>query len=196
MKPVYSKENFFQVKTMLSAWAILHKACATVMRCEEVMFSKVGITPQQYAVLAVFKGSKSPVTPTEVARQLDRRTNSITLIVDRMEKAGLIKRVRNLQDRRTIQLVMTKKGLEAFDRATKPGTDFVKEILSCLTEKELKIFINFLERIRQKAIDSPCGPWDGLRWNCVYAQTLWQQFLLSCKAIRFHPYRECRGFRR
>ncbi len=115
------------------------------------MFAKVGITTQQHAVLIAIKYINDPVTPTDVANWLDRNTNAITLIVDRMEKYGLVKRVRNLRDRRSLRLVMTRKGGKLLKQATVPAWELVQELLSCLSEEELKTFNRIMGKVREKA---------------------------------------------
>ena len=81
----------------LKAWILLRQTYIAVSKCEEAAFAKVGITLQQYKVLMAIKYINDPVMPTDVARWLDRNSNSITLIIDRMEKDGLVERVRNLR---------------------------------------------------------------------------------------------------
>jgi DNA-binding MarR family transcriptional regulator len=56
-----------------------------------------GLTMEQYLVLATVKYHDAPIRITDIARWLERSTNSITMIVDRMVKAGLLRRVRDRQ---------------------------------------------------------------------------------------------------
>ncbi len=138
---------------ILGAWALYRQTYNSITRCEEALFAKLGLTPQQYMVLLAIKYIHGPVTPTDVANWLDRNTNSITLIVDRMEKDGLVTRVRDLPDRRALRLVITPKGKEAFDRATGPGWELIQEIMSCFSEEELKTFIRLLGKMRGKTFE-------------------------------------------
>ena len=123
------------------------------VKCEEAALAKVGITLQQYKVLMAIKYINDPVTPTDVARWLDRNSNSITLIIDRMEKDGLVERVRNLRDRRALRLVITLKGPEIFDQATKPGWELMKKLMFCFSEEELRTFDHLMEKLREKAFE-------------------------------------------
>ena len=135
------------------AWVLCHQTYNLVSKCEVAIFAKVGITPQQYGVLLALKSIEGPATPTDVARRTDRKTNSITTIVDRLERDGLVKRVRDLHDRRSIRLAMTSKGEEFLEQATGPGWELIQKMMSCLSEKELRMFIEMLERIREKAFN-------------------------------------------
>jgi DNA-binding MarR family transcriptional regulator len=71
------------------------------------MFSKVGPTPQKYMVLMAIRLIEDAATVSDVAQWLDSNTNSISLIVDRMKKGGLITMSMNLGDRRTVRLSLT-----------------------------------------------------------------------------------------
>jgi len=142
-------------------WRLLRQTYILVSKCEEAILAKEGITLQQYKVLMAIKYINGPVTPTDVARWLDRNTNSITLIIDRMESGGLVKRVRNLRDRRALRLVVTRKGQAIFDQATKPGWELMKRLMSCFSEEELQTFAQLMEKLREKASEELAPPLPG-----------------------------------
>ena len=138
---------------LFMAWMLIHQTYNMVSKCEDLVFSKAGLTTQQHAVLIAIKYISTPATPTEIARWVDRNVNSITLIADRMEKDGLVKRARDLKDRRTLRLVMTEKGEEALARSTVAGWDLIQEVLAVLSEDEMRTLVSLLDRVRQKAFD-------------------------------------------
>ena len=145
--------SFTMRHPVLRAWALYHQTYNLLYRCEEVMFSKVGLTPQKYMVLMAIRLIEDPVTISDIAQWLDRNTNSISLIIDRMKKDGLVIRSRNIGDRRTVRLSLTQKGKEKLDQANVPGWDLVQELMSPLSEKELNTFAGLLELIRKKAFE-------------------------------------------
>ncbi len=138
---------------MLMAWHLLHQTHNSISKCEDEAFSKHGITTEQYSVLMAIKHIQPPVTPTQVGRWLDRNTNTISLIVERMVKAGLVRRIRDLRDRRSVRLVLTDDGKEIFDRATVTGLALVQEILSVLSEEQMRTLTTLLQMVREKAVD-------------------------------------------
>ncbi len=107
--------------SLLKVWLLLYQAYNSIGKCEDRVFSKHGITTEQHNVLMAIKHIDGPVTPTEVGRWLGQGTNSVTMIVHRMVKAGLVKRIRDLHDRRSVRLVITSRGKEILDRATVAG---------------------------------------------------------------------------
>jgi DNA-binding MarR family transcriptional regulator len=137
----------------LSTWLLLHQTHNLVVKVEDAVFAKMGISNQKHAVLMAMKYIEGPVTPSDIAHWLDRNTNTITTLVDRMEKSGLVRRQRDLRDRRSVRLVMTRKGKETLKAATRIGWEVVQEVLEELSEDELRALSTLLETVRSKAFD-------------------------------------------
>lgn len=141
----------------IDGWILLHQTYNLVLKCEEAQFAKVGVTPQQYWVLQAvnylgqYRGG--PVTQKDVANLLDRNANSITLIIDRMERAGLVQRRRDLPDRRAIRLIVTEEGQKAIETATGPAWELIRQIGSSLSQDELAISNEIMKKIRAAAMD-------------------------------------------
>jgi DNA-binding MarR family transcriptional regulator len=133
-------------------WIILDQTYVAVSKCQEAVFAKGGLTLQQYRVLMTIYFAKRPLTQTDVAHYLDRNTNSISLIIDRMEKIDLVKRVRDSKDRRALRLVITAKGKDLFKRATTHGLGLLEAMTSCCSEEEMQTVINLLERFKERAL--------------------------------------------
>jgi len=141
----------------LDGWILLHQTYNLIVKCEETEFVKSDITPQQYWVLQAInylgQYHNAPVTQKDVAQLLDRNANSITLIIDRMEKAGLVQRKRDLPDRRAIRLIITPAGNEAVERAQKPAWELIQRVLEPLSEEDMKVCSDLLKRIRATALE-------------------------------------------
>jgi len=135
----------------LNAWLLLHQTYNLILKCEDHVFNKYEISTEQHAVLMAIKYIKSPVTPTAVARWLDRNPNSISLIVDRMSRAGLVRGVRDLRDRRAVRLVMTGKGKAIFDQATVAGWRLIQDILKSMEDEDIHTLIRLLQVVREKS---------------------------------------------
>jgi hypothetical protein len=74
---------------MLRSWILFQQTTHSIARCEDNLFRKMGMTYQQFVVIMTIKYAPSPVTQTDVYESLDRNDNTISLNIDRMEKAGL-----------------------------------------------------------------------------------------------------------
>ena len=132
-------------------WVLCHQTHNLATKCEEKALTAAGLTPQQFGVMIAIKNIKPPVTPTEVAKWLDRSTNSVSMIVDRMERDGLVRRRRDVRDRRSLRLVITKKGEEPFKQALGPAWELIEHVLSGLTSEERQILNELMDKMREKA---------------------------------------------
>jgi DNA-binding MarR family transcriptional regulator len=133
----------------LHAWFILHQVMDSLTKYEEMAYAKAGLSYQQFAVLTAVKFIKDPVKQTDVANWLDRNTNTISAIINRMEKDGLLKRIRDLEDHRAVRLVLTPKGERQFKKAMKTAKELPQEVMDCFSEEELANFRSLLERLRE-----------------------------------------------
>jgi len=135
------------------AWVLLRQVYTLVSRCEDKVFSEYKLTTEQHSVLMAIKHINAPVRVTAVAKWLDRSTNSVSMIVDRMVKAGLVRRVRDRKDRRAVSLTITNKAEKAYVPATVAGWGLIEEILSPLSDEDKRTLISLLERLRDKTYD-------------------------------------------
>ena len=71
-----------------------------------------GVSPQQYQTLLAIEGfpGRNWVTIGELAEQMRIAHHSAVGMVDRMEGLGLLKRASSEQDRRRVQVSLTRKG--------------------------------------------------------------------------------------
>ena len=102
----------------LAAWMLLHQTYNSISRCEDSVFGEIHMTAQQHGILMAVKHLSYPATPTQIADWVDRNLNTTTMIIERMEKKGLVKRVRDIQDRRSYRVAMTEKGEEYCNNGT------------------------------------------------------------------------------
>jgi DNA-binding MarR family transcriptional regulator len=143
--------NLGLANTDLRFWFLIHRTRDWFRVCEDQIFREHGLTTEQYAVLATMKYLGNPTRPTDIARWLERSTNSISIIIDRMVKAGLIKRVRDKSDRRVVQLSITSKGENTLKPATSAGLEFIQKVLSPLSREDRRTLVALLETLKYEA---------------------------------------------
>ncbi len=133
--------------TVLRLWLLLPRVGDALALCQDLVFSKYGITTEQWRVLACIK-SRGPLRPTDIALMLERSPNSISMLVDRMVKAGLVKRIRDRKDRRMVFVSMTDKGGKAVKPAVIAGWEFMHKLLSPLAYSDQLALNSMLETIK------------------------------------------------
>ena len=144
-------DKFISSGSKDKVWFTFHQTYDAISRYEDYMFSRFNITLQQFMVIATIKRLKAPVTQKMVAKSLERHRYSVSSIIDRMEKDGLVKRGKNLHDRRSLNLLITSKGEEAFQNASGPTRNIHRQVLSVLSHEDLIAFEKALNVIKERA---------------------------------------------
>jgi len=138
-------------KTVLRLWLLLRRVGDALGLCHDMLYSKYGITWEQVSVLGAIK-SRGPLRPSDLALILERTPNSTSMLVDRMVKAGLVRRARDRKDRRVVTVSLTEKGQAAVDPAIPVGWEFIHQILLPLSNDERSALVSMLETIRCELI--------------------------------------------
>jgi DNA-binding PadR family transcriptional regulator len=76
----------------------------------------------------------------------------MSMLIDRMVKAGLVRRTRDRKDRRVVTVSMTEKGKTAVEPAIPAGWEFIHEALSPLSDDEQRDLADLLERVKCELI--------------------------------------------
>ena len=134
--------------TILRLWLLLHRVRDTLALCQDSIFAKYGITTEQFGVLGAVKSRGGSLRPTDLASILERSPNSISMLVDRMVKAGLVRRTRDRIDRRVVHVALTNKGTNAIELAMPEGWDFIQKILSPISYKDKQALAGMLETVK------------------------------------------------
>ena len=139
--------NYEAESTVLRLWLLLPRVGDALALCQDLIFGKYGITTEQWRLLTCIK-SRGPLRPSDMASMLERSPNSISMLVDRMVKAGLVRRTRDRKDRRTVFVSMSDKGKKAVDPATPAGWEFMHKILSKIEYSDQLALASVLETIK------------------------------------------------
>ena len=137
---------------VLRLWFLMHRDVGLFRLCEDQAYGEKGLTMEQFTVLAAVKQIGPPANIIEIARWIGRSPNSITNIVDRMVKAGLVKRTRDKKDRRLVNVTPTSKADDFFRLAIPAGWEFIHEIMLPLSEADRHTLARLLEILRYEAL--------------------------------------------
>src|SRR5215211_7994235 len=102
----------------LRAWRLyLESALALVDVLDTELERDAGIPQRWYDVLVKLEEAPEGVRMNELADRILYSKSGFTRVVDRMEEAGLVRRVRPDNDRRSILVVLTDEGRKTLGRA-------------------------------------------------------------------------------
>jgi len=108
-----------------------------------------GVTLQQYNVLRILRGAGASGLPTlDVADRMIESTPGVTRLIDRLAVKGLVERTRSRDDRRQVICTITAEGLDLLADLDGVVDDADESALGALSEKETRILIDLLGKIR------------------------------------------------
>jgi len=132
---------------------MIYQTYARFENCLDGIFREHGLTMERYLVLLAIKNHNTPARIVDIARWGERHPNSVSTIVDRMVKAGLLKRVRDKTDRRVVHVFITSKGEDAIKPANLAAVNFYQQIMSPLSLDEGRTFISLFRIINYKLLE-------------------------------------------
>jgi DNA-binding MarR family transcriptional regulator len=130
-------------------WLLLTHARYAVFRARERELQRYGVSPEHASLLFTVKAMDNKATPAALARYLLRQPHSVSALVDRMVKRGLVKKVKDLDRKNLVRVVITEKGQQMYDLTTKRGP--IHRIMSTLNSSEKKALTGHLEKIYAQA---------------------------------------------
>ena len=136
-----------QENTVVRLLLLLSRAGDALNLCLDLVVSRYGISNEQARLLACIK-SRGPMRPVDIATLLERAPNSVSMLVDRMVKAGLVRRTRDRKDRRGVFVSLTNKGNEAVEPAIPAIWEFMNRFLSAVSYDEQRALADTLETLK------------------------------------------------
>ncbi|QEP44798.1 MarR family transcriptional regulator [Ectothiorhodospiraceae bacterium BW-2] len=107
-----------------------------------------GLTGPQLVVLhAIGESEDSSISAGEVARRVSLSQATVTSILDRMERKGVVRRRRSESDRRKVYLSLTEQGAVALQQAPQLMQQSFIEAFSRLEQWEQSLLLSSLQRV-------------------------------------------------
>ncbi len=114
-------------------------------------FRKHGITDVQFNVMILLKnqsGERGGLTQIELSEMMLVNRANITTLIDRMEKAGLVVRVADPDDRRYNIVKLTRAGIARHAQVATLYMEQVGDVMGALTRRERETLVDLLTRLR------------------------------------------------
>ena len=105
-------------------------------------------TLPRFDVLAALYRRRDGVTMSELSRMLLVSNGNATAVVDRLEKAGLLRRRSSETDRRTVFVALTDKGLHQFEILAADHERQVNVMFSGVSDADVDTLTAILKRIK------------------------------------------------
>jgi DNA-binding MarR family transcriptional regulator len=139
-----------------------HETLLSLVRTSTLMqklsnrfFSRFDLTDVQFNILMILKDhGDEGLSQQELSEHLVVTKSNVVGLVDRLEKAGYVKRTSHPSDRRFNQIVLAPKGARLEQRVEQSYFKEVDRMMNVLTRTEKKVLIHAMERIRQYILTS------------------------------------------
>lgn len=140
----------FRSKAQEAAIALLRTTSVLRRRFEATVVSE-GLSLQQYNVLRILRGARSPLPTMEISERLVEEMPGITRLVNALEQRGLIRREQWAGDRRQVLCQITTAGLRLLERLDPVMDELDDATTGTLSPEEIDTLLSLLSRIRDSA---------------------------------------------
>ena len=135
----------------LSLWALFGQARLGMLKVRRRELRQLNISPNKSTVLLSLQVIGDKATPSQISRWLFREPHSISELISKMERDGLVRKIKDLDRKDQVRVVLTEKGREVYYEALK--LKLIRKIMSCLSEDEQKQLRSFLLKLRDSAVN-------------------------------------------
>ena len=119
----------------------LKQYIATMLRQQDVP-----LTPEQFMLIDLL-WNQGEMSQQELADQMHKDKNSVTRLVDAIERKGFVVRRQNTSDRRSNTLVLTEQAEKLKAAAKQKGISILDKMLEGISEDELRTFLTTLRKL-------------------------------------------------
>lgn len=131
-------------------WSLLTQTRDAMFKARQKELDQYKISAATSIALGVIQSIGNRATPAEISRRLFREPHSTSGLLNRMEKKGLIEKVKDLERKNMIRVVITEKGYEAYYQSMRQES--IHMIISSLSEEERQQLRSFLRTVRDEAL--------------------------------------------
>ena len=115
----------------------------------KVIFDAEDITPQQFNILRILRGSfPKPLSTLQIRERMLEKMSDTSRIVDRLITKSLVKKLPCKNDRRLVDVIISDKGKKLLERLD-TRQDEIDGVLGKLSENDANILSDLLDKIRE-----------------------------------------------
>lgn len=107
----------------------------------------INVTPEQYLVLDIL-WEKQSLSQQNIADLIQKDKNSVTKIIDSLEKKNLVNRVVDQKDRRINKIELTKEGLALEKITTEVAINFMNDTVKDIDGQDLDKLVEVMRKLK------------------------------------------------
>ncbi|MBM3155965.1 MAG: MarR family transcriptional regulator [Chloroflexi bacterium] len=137
----------------LNSYVLLRLAWLAVNRLAENRLARVGVTAETLTILWGIRDYSGKLSPMDLARLSHRDKQTISSLLNRMEKAGLIAKAPRRKGQPSTKLEITTKGKHICDAALPVFKSFIEDLFSSLSTEQKDQFQKLTRALRNTALE-------------------------------------------
>lgn len=111
-------------------------------------YHNIPLTPEQFMLIDLL-WNQGEMSQQQLADQMQKDKNSVTKLIDAIERKGFVVRRQNLNDRRSNTIVLTEKAEILKPGAKMKGISILDQLLDGIDEEELRTFLATLHKLNK-----------------------------------------------
>lgn len=120
-----------------------------VMEQLNIFFKEYDLTVQQYNILRILRGQKgNPINLFMLQEHMIHKMSNTTRLVEKLRAKGFVDRRQCESNRRKIEILITKQGLEKLEEIDVKIVDYEKNMLKDFTTEDCELLNTLLEKIK------------------------------------------------
>ena len=139
----YEASGYYQEETV---GYLMRRVTTSIVRNADMRLHQHGLTSTQWGPLVKIKARQRP-TVADLAQDLEMDAGGVTRALDRLEKKGLCKRVRSVEDRRVIHVQLTEAGESAVAEVPAILAVVQNAHLADFSRQEWQALLGYLQRM-------------------------------------------------
>ena len=130
-------------------WLLLIQTKDIIQKLREKELKECGLSWANNWLLSTVVGSNEQATPSDIARIVLVKPHSVSGLINRMTKSGLVKKMKDLARRNQVRVTLTEKGWQIYNETTR--RESIRKVMSALSDDEQVQLIRLLKKISLSA---------------------------------------------
>jgi DNA-binding MarR family transcriptional regulator len=126
--------------------ALMPRLCRAMMRYERNYLTSGVLTLPQLWALEIIR-EVGAATMHDLAAALQFKSSSATMLVDRLEHLGLIRRQREARDRRVVRVALSARGRRALEQIADQKKLGIRHAFKPLSARERGLYLQLIEKM-------------------------------------------------
>src|SRR4051794_37014067 len=126
----------------------LRAAYLALHRCSDMQFAKLGVTADQFVLLATLARGDA-LTQRELARRMSSDPSTVRAMLVLLERRGLVERDTHPTDARARTVALTAEGMRTFRQLWAAGEPIRAQMLGALRPDEVETLVGLLARVAE-----------------------------------------------